>query len=147
MVSSLLRVRTSLQRHFPIAMGLLLIAAGTYGQGITGRILGTVSDQQGAAVAGAAVTVTDIQRNIVHTAVSDASGEYVVADLQPSTYGILVELKGFNGFRTDGVLVEVGKDVRVDCTLKAGDSNIVVTINEEIPLVNSTTSSLGGTLS
>jgi hypothetical protein len=147
MVSSLFRARTSLLRLLPIAMGLLLIAGGSHGQGITGRILGTVADQQGAAVAGATVTVTDTERNIVHTAVSDASGDYVLPDLQPSTYRILVEVKGFNGFRTDGILVEVGKDVRVDCTLKAGDSNIVVTINEEIPLVNSTSSSLGGTLS
>jgi len=42
---------------------------------------------------------------------------------------------------------EVAKMFAVDCTLKTGDSNIVVTIIEEIPLLDSTTSSLGGTLS
>jgi len=69
-------------------------------------------------------------------------GDYVVADLPPSTYKILIEAKGFNGFQTEGILLEVGKDVRADCTLKTGDSTIVVTINEEIPLLDSTTSSL-----
>ena len=41
----------------------------------------------------------------------------------------------------------MGKDIRVDATLKAGDSNVVVTITAEIPLLDSTNSSLGGTLS
>ena len=128
---------------------ILLMAATftTHGQGINGRILGTVQDQQGSAVVGATVTVTDPSRGLVRTAISDESGDYTFPDLPPSTYKIQVEQKGFNGFRTDGILLEVGKDVRVDCTLKTGDSNIVVTISEDIPLVDSTSSSLGGTLS
>ena len=125
----------------------LLAAAPGHAQTTTGRILGSVHDRQDAAIAGATVTVTDTLRNISRTTVSDEAGDYVVADLAPSTYKVLVEAKGFNGFQTEGILLEVGKDVRVDCTLKTGDSNIVVTIIEDIPLLDSTTSSLGGTLS
>ena len=130
-----------------ILLGVLLFGVGAYGQGITGRILGTVHDQSDAAVAGAKVTVTDTQRNLVRTTVTDEAGEYAVPDLQPSTYNVLVEQKGFNGFRAGDVLVEVGKDVRVDCTLKTGDASIVVAVTEDIPLVDSTSSSEGGTLS
>jgi hypothetical protein len=130
-----------------LAILILSGPTGARGQGINGRILGSVHDQQGAAVSGATVTATDTLRNISRTAVSDESGDYVFPDLEPSTYRILVEQKGFNGFRTDGVLLEVGKDVRVDCMLKAGDSTLVVTVNEDVPLVDSTSSSLGGTLS
>jgi hypothetical protein len=128
---------------------ILVTVAGfsAHGQGINGRILGTVQDQQGSAVVGATVTVTDASRGLVRTTVSDESGDYAFPDLPPSTYKIQVDQKGFNGFRTDGILLEVGKDVRVDCTLKTGDSNIVVTVSEDIPLVDSTSSSLGGTLS
>src|SRR5450432_1813103 len=124
----------------------LAVAPG-HAQTTTGRILGGVHDQQYAAIAGATVTVTDTLRNISRSTVSDEAGDYVVADLPPSTYKVLVAAKGFNGFQTEGILLEVSKDVRVDCTLKTGDSNIVVTIIEEIPLLDSTTSSLGGTLS
>src|SRR4029077_9289075 len=116
-------------------------------QSITGRILGSVHDQQDSAISGARVTVTDILRNISHTTVTDDTGDYVVPDLPPSTYKVSVEAQGFNGFQAPGISVEVGKDVRVDATLKTGDSKIVVTITEDIPLLDSTTSSLGGTLS
>jgi Carboxypeptidase regulatory-like domain len=130
-----------------LAMLTLFGTAASHGQGVNGRILGSVHDQQGAAVVGAKVTVTDTLRGLARTTVSDQDGDYVVPDLQPSTYGILVEQKGFNGFRTDGILIEVGKDVRIDCTLKAGDSTLVVTVSEDVPMVNSTSSALGGTLS
>src|SRR5271166_1183037 len=116
-------------------------------QSTSGRILGTVHDQQDAAVVGAKVTVTDTLRNIAHSAVSDENGEYLIGDLQPSLYKVNIEQRGFNGFEAKGILLEVGKDVRVDCVLKAGDSSIVVAVTEEIPLVDSTSYSEGGTLS
>src|SRR5277367_2463164 len=116
-------------------------------QSTSGRILGSVRDQSNAAIAGATVTVTDISRNSVRTTVTDEAGDYVVADLQPSTYKVLIEAKGFNGFQADGVLIEVGKDFRVDSTLKTGDAALVINVTEEVPLLNTTTSTLGGTLS
>src|SRR5277367_5295435 len=122
-------------------------ATAVHAQSVNGRILGSVHDQQDSAVAGARVTVTDTLRNISHATVTDDAGDYVVDDLLPSTYKVVVEAQGFNGFQAQSVPVEVGKDVRVDATLKAGDSNVVVTITAEIPLLDSTTSSLGGTLS
>src|SRR5277367_4502992 len=122
-------------------------ATAVHAQSVNGRILGSVHDQQDSAVAGARVTVTDTLRNISHATVTDDAGDYVVDDLLPSTYKVVVEAQGFNGFQAQSVPVEVGKDVRVDATLKAGDSNVVVTITAEIPLLDTTSSSLGGTLS
>src|SRR5271156_5961273 len=145
-VSWILKAGTWL-RPFAATLAIAFLGIVTHGQGINGRILGSVHDQSDAAVAGAKVTVTDTQRNITRATVSDESGDYVIADLQPSTYNVFVEQKGFNGFKTEGILVEVGQDVRIDCTLKAGDSSIVVAVTSEIPLVDSTTSSEGGTLS
>src|SRR5277367_3136438 len=116
-------------------------------QSTSGRILGSVRDQSNAAIAGATVTVTDISRNSVRTTVTDEAGDYVVADLQPSTYKVLIEAKGFNGFQADSVLIEVGKDFRVDSTLKTGDAALVINVTEAVPLINSTSYSLGGTLS
>src|SRR6202030_1517428 len=128
-------------------VALTFVASGVHAQSVNGRILGSVHDQQDSAVAGARVTVTDTLRNISHATVTDDAGDFVVDDLQPSTYKVVVEAQGFNGFQAQSVPVEVGKDVRVDATLRAGDSNVVVTITAEIPLLDSTTSSLGGTLS
>src|SRR5271165_4248409 len=130
-----------------ILFAITLYSTGANAQSTSGRILGTVHDQQDAAVVGAKVTVTDTLRNIAHSAVSDENGEYLVGDLQPSLYKVNIEQRGFNGFEAKGILLEVGKDVRVDCVLKAGDSSIVVAVTEEIPLVDSTSYSEGGTLS
>src|SRR5277367_2792446 len=106
----------------------LLMVSPLDAQTTSGRILGSVRDQSNAAIVGAKVTVTDTLRNTVRTTVTDEDGDYVVADLQPSTYKVLIEAKGFNGFQADSVLIEVGKDFRVDSTLKTGDATLVVNV-------------------
>jgi Carboxypeptidase regulatory-like domain/TonB dependent receptor len=117
------------------------------GQSTTGRVLGSVHDAQDAAIVGAKVTVTDTQRNTVRTTVSDEIGEYVVPDLQPSTYRVQIEAKGFNTYVAASVLIEVGKDVRLDVSLKTGDATQVITVDEAPAMLDTTNSMLGGTLS
>ena len=74
-----------------LAAGSFLGAIACYAQSVTGRILGSVHDQQDSAVVGAKVTVTDTLRNITHATVTDDSGDYVVAELEPSIYKIFIE--------------------------------------------------------
>src|SRR5579872_2345076 len=126
---------------------LLLICFPASAQSTAGRILGTLTDQSGAAVAGATVTVTDTQRGTSRTLTTDESGNYVAADLQPGTYKIRAEAKGFKTAERPSVGVEVATDVRADFALQPGQVSETVTINEDIPLVNTTSSTLGGTLS
>src|SRR5260370_29124046 len=73
---------------------VLALAAPLTSQTTTGRILGTVSDQSGAAVAGAAVVVTDVQRGTTRAAASDASGGYIVTEFQPGIYKVRAEAYG-----------------------------------------------------
>ena len=73
---------------------VLAVAVPLTSQTTTGRILGTVRDQSGAAVAGAAVVVTDVQRGTTRAVASDASGDYVVTELQPGVYKVRAEAKG-----------------------------------------------------
>jgi len=70
-----------------LGLACLLFAATvlSIGQTTTGRIIGNVHDQTGAAVANATLTVTDTQRGTVRTATSDDSGGYVVPNLQPAS--------------------------------------------------------------
>src|SRR5208337_2053003 len=126
---------------------LMWMPLSALGQTTTGRILGSVHDSQDATVGGAKITVTDTQRNTTRTTITDEGGDYVVPDLQPSTYKVLIEAKGFNSFQAPSILIEVGKDVRVDATLKTGDSTTVITVDEAAPMLDTTSYSLGGTLS
>ena len=80
----------------PVALvALFYVPLTVTGQTTTGRILGSVHDAQDAAIVGARVTVTDTQRNTLRSTVSDEAGEFVVPDLQPSTYKVQIEAKGF----------------------------------------------------
>ena len=98
-------------------------------------------------VSGATVVVTDTQRGTSRTLATDASGDYVAPDLIPGTYKIHVEAKGFKSAERPNVTIEVATDVRADFALQPGNVSEIVTVSGEIPLINTTSSSLGGTLS
>src|SRR5579859_2420461 len=74
-----------------VALGLGVFSLPAYPQGSTARIEGGVTDQSGGNVAGATVTITDVQRGIPRNAVTDKDGEYVAPDLLPGTYTVRVE--------------------------------------------------------
>jgi carboxypeptidase family protein len=125
----------------------LCVSPPVNSQTTTGRILGSVHDSQDAAIVGAKITVTDTLRGTTRVVSTDETGEYVAADLPPSTYKVFVEAKGFNSYAANDVLLEVGKDIQLDAKLKTGDSSQIITIMADIPLLDTTNSILGGTLS
>ncbi len=124
-----------------------LIALPTFAQTTTGRILGTVTDKSGAVVAGANVVVTDVQRGISRTTATDTSGAYVLPDLSPGQYSVSVQAPSFAKVVRPNVQVQVASDVIVDVTLKPGTVEQTVTVSQEVPLLNTTSATLGGTLS
>jgi len=140
-------VRLSWGRLFGLCLALLLACPALFSQGSTGRILGGVTDQSGGNVAGATVTITDVQRGIPRNLVTDKDGEYVATDLLPGTYTVRVEFKGFKAFERKNILLETGKDVRVDVVLSTGSMTETVVITEEVPMVDTTSTTLGGTIS
>jgi Carboxypeptidase regulatory-like domain/TonB dependent receptor len=129
------------------ACTLLLFSVSGLAQSTTGRILGTLTDQSGAAVAGATVVVTDIQRGTSRTVTTDESGYYALPDLPPGTYKLHAEVRGFKTVERTSVQIEVATDVRADFSLQPGQVSETVTITEEVPLLNTTSATLGGTLS
>ena len=126
---------------------LFFLSLSAAAQSTAGRVLGTLTDQSGAAVAGASVVITDVQRGTSRTVTTDESGNYAAPDLQPGTYKIHVEAKGFKGVDRLNVQIEVATDVRADFALQPGQITETVTISEDVPLVNTTSATLGGTLS
>jgi len=126
---------------------LAMAAVPVLAQTTTGRIVGTILDPSGAAIGGATINVTDVQRAITRTATSDPSGNYVVSSLSPSTYSVRVQAPGFKAVERPNVLVEVATDVTLDISLLPGNVREIVVVSEEVPLVNTTSATLGGTLS
>jgi len=140
------QVATAASRMFLILMICAFSLPGL-AQSTAGRILGSISDQSGAAVTGATVVVTDVDRGTSRTLTTDQAGAYVAADLTPGTYKIHVEAKGFKSLERPNVVIEVATDVRADFALQPGQVTETVVVEEEVPLVNTTSATLGGTLS
>ncbi|MGB2888726.1 MAG: TonB-dependent receptor [Candidatus Acidiferrales bacterium] len=134
-------------RTLGASMGVFLLCLPVLAQGNAGRILGSVTDQGGGVITGATVIVTDVQRGISRTLTTDQAGEYAAPNLLPGTYAVRAEVKGFKTVQHSGLLLEVGKDLRVDLTLQPGEQVETITVTEEAPLVETTNSTLGGTLS
>jgi hypothetical protein len=128
------------------ALAILLLCTPAFSQGNTGRILGTVTDQTGGVVAGATVSVIDTERGVTRTLTSDDAGEYNAPNLTPGMYTVRAEAKGFKKLERQNVVIEVGKEVRVDLTVQPGGQEQTVTVTEAVPLVETTNATLGGTL-
>jgi hypothetical protein len=128
------------------AFGVLLLCAPLFSQGNFGRILGDVTDQSGGVVSGATVTVIDTQRGVARTLTTDEAGAYNAPTLIPGTYTVRVEAKGFKKIERQNIVLEVGKEVRVDLTVQPGEQSQTITVTEAIPLIETTNATLGGTL-
>src|SRR6202049_5064071 len=127
-------------------LSVLFFSLALFAQGDFGRILGTVTDPSGAVIAGAKVSVIDTQRGLARTLTTYQGGEYNAPTLIPSTYTVRVEAAGFQKLERQNVLLEVGKEVRVDLTPQTGSQTQSVTITEALPLVDTASATLGGTL-
>ena len=87
-------------------------AVPLFPQTTLGRILGSVSDQSGAAVAGAKIVITDVQRGTNRTVSTDGSGNYVAPELQPGVYKVRAEAIGFKTVERENIEVEVAQALR-----------------------------------
>jgi len=142
--------RFSLRRIVPVLavmMGVLLMAAPMFSQTATGRIIGTVRDQTGGSIAGAAVAVTDVARGLTRNLTTDESGSYLAVQLIAGQYTVRATFTGFQAWERTNIVLGVGQEIAVDAVLLPGAQTQTVTVTEELPMVNTTSATLGGTLS
>jgi hypothetical protein len=115
-------------------------------QSSAGRILGDVTDASGAFVSGAKVTVTDVQRGTKRSLTTTQAGQYVAPDLLPGLYSVRVEARTFKATERTNIQIEAASDAQVDFVLQTGAASETVVVTLQVPLLNTTSSSLGGTL-
>ena len=123
-----------------------VIAGPAWAQTFRGTITGTVTDSSGAAVAGATVTIKNVDTGLIRSTVSTGDGTYNVPELPIGNYTVTIAQTGFQTSVTTGVTVDVSSERRVDASLKPGEMNQKVEVSgETLPIVETTSDTLGGT--
>jgi hypothetical protein len=109
----------------------------------TGRIAGTVTDEKGAALPGAEVTVTNKATGEVRTVIADESGNFIVPLLSPGDYSVSVTVTGFKKFIADDVKVSLTETTTLDPSLVVGAVSESVTVDAAPQLVQTEGAQLG----
>ncbi len=112
---------------FALALSLAIFATNALAQtATTGSIGGTVTDQNGAAVPGATVTVTGPE--VPRTTTTDSNGGFTMENLIPGSYSVKVSNTGFKTSSVADVVVNVGKQSTLAIKLEAGEITAVVNV-------------------
>jgi hypothetical protein len=131
---------------FLLAFLVLICAPAATAQTFRGSIQGTITDSSGAAIPGAQVTVSSPSTGLSRTVAANDRGEYVASELPLGTYSITVEKAGFRTTTLTQIPVRVGSPTRADAKLAAGSVEQVVEVNADVPLVETTSNTTGGTI-
>jgi Carboxypeptidase regulatory-like domain len=127
-----------------IALVLLLgVAFSAYGQVESGRFVGHITDAQGASVPHAMVKATNMGTNIVQTALTDTSGDFVITPVSAGIYSINITATGFQTINAANIEVQVGQIVREDLELKVGEAAVTIQVYTDTPLLSTDSATLG----
>lgn len=133
-----------------IVLLCLLLSLNAFGQGtVNATVGGTVADASGALIPGVTVSATNVGTGIVNTSVSNESGAYNFASLQPGVYKLTAELPGFQTQTFTDVQLGGAQQVRLNFTLQVGaaaGTNVEVTVAADTILATSS-NSIGTVLS
>jgi len=130
-----------------ILVGLVGSGFLVYGQGTSASLTGQITDPSGAAVAGAVVTVTNIDTNLAPSVKTDGAGNYLVRPLPIGNYTLAIDAAGFARYVQKGIVLTVGlaatQDVRL--TVAAGKAETIA-VTADAELINTTSAELGSTV-
>src|SRR5262249_4968027 len=131
-----------------VIIAVLFLSAIVFGQSINATVGGTVSDASGALISGVTGTATNTATGIVNTVVTNESGAYTFAALQPGTYKATAELPGFQTQTFTDVQLGGAQQVTLNFKLQvaaAAGTSVEVTIAADTVLAT-TSNSIGAIL-
>ena len=126
-----------------LSLALTVVGLAWSQSSFTAAVRGLVTDGSGAAVPGAKVTVTETERNVPHTVLSDDAGRYTLTALPPGTYSLRVEAQGFKRYTQTDIPLAVQQQATFDVAMQVGELTTTVEVQSQSPLLNTTISTLG----
>jgi hypothetical protein len=107
------------------------------------QLTGVVTDSSGAVVPGATVLITDEATSVSTTVTTNGSGVYVLTNLRPAAYSIRAEAPNLAPEERKGIVLAVSQQATLNFTLSPGTITTSVTVNDEAPLLDTGSASLG----
>jgi hypothetical protein len=111
------RLRTA-RNGTRILLVFVVLCQGVLAQTVGGTILGKIKDQTGAVLPGADITITNTATGVTRAVISDETGTYNAANLQPGKYEIRVDMPSFGTDRRQNINLNVGAEVLIDFELR-----------------------------
>lgn len=128
-----------------VAFFLAPLCSSLHSQTLDTSILGTATDNTGAVLPGATVTVLSTATGIKKTAVTGSEGQYAVTYLAPGTYDITIEAKGFTTQKRTGIVLNLNQQDKINFVLGVGAEQ-TVQVEGTQPLLQSENASLGAVI-
>lgn len=113
----------------------LTFSVSAFAQETRGTIVGHVLDEQGGAMPGVSVTITNVDTNVSATLTTNSTGYYQAPLLLPGNYRVTAELQGFKTSVRSGIILSVAQQSTVDVTLGVGAISETVTVSGEAPIL------------
>jgi hypothetical protein len=129
-----------------LVLTLSLAPHSAFAQAVSGTILGTVTDSSGAIMANAKVTVVNEGTGLTRTVVADTNGEFTAPSLPTGHYTLIAEASGFKTLTLSNIQLGVDQRARIDVKLEVGSVSESVTIEARAPLLQTSSSELGTTV-
>ena len=133
-------------RFVILSVGTMLTISTAFGQTATGTLEGRVTDDSGAAIVEASITIENERTSVRQTTMSNSQGLFVQPYLLPSTYKVTVLKTGFQKYSTSGIQVEVQKNTELAITLKIGEVTTTVEVSAEAAQVTTTNATVSTTI-
>jgi hypothetical protein len=124
-----------------VAVGLV-VSVSTFGQS-TATVQGSITDSKGAVVPNATVVLRNKATLIERTTQTDSDGNYQVAALPVGTYTIEVRASGFKTQLADQVSIQVAQTVVQNFQMEVGAISEQVLVTSDIPVIETSTTSVG----
>ena len=124
-------------------LSLLTLSTLVWAQSATTSLRGTVTDQKGAVVSGANLTLSDPATGFNRSTKTDAQGAYQFLELPPSTYHLTVSAPGFATVKQTELKLMVNTPATVNVPLQVSGGTVTLEVTGSAPLVNTTDATLG----
>jgi len=118
----------------------------SYAQNAAGRIVGTVTDQTGATIQGANVTVTNLATQISQQTTTGGDGFYQLLNMPIGRYRVTIEKDGFQQQVFDGQTLQISQSLRLDAQLSIYQTKQAIEVKEQASDVETVNATVGGTV-